>query len=366
MRALRPIFVALASAVLAGCASYADGYYAGERGSYRHDGTYEGGRRGYGDYWYGRAPRGARPLPLYESAYYYRVLRPMYCWTWDPWYAPGWYYGITFFPHPRWTRTWYVGRYSRPSWHFFSPWRYSWGDNWYQWYVGYDGYGADGYGRGLSRRDLERARWRGSYVEDDRHTYRNGNSTPRFGSAYNQAMWLADAIQLAADDDGGRTDRDGAAIRGRLAGRGPDGHAGGHVQRWAPAASTGTVGDVHRPRWAGGEGRDDETTQPIEPVREGHHDGRFADAPAWMPAQARSEPAPVGQAHWRLREVPSGDVRSAPRDEVRSQPRFEPQAQARFEPHAAPRDEAPRFEPPSRGYGARSERFDRGSDEQPY
>jgi hypothetical protein len=269
MRALRLIFAAVAAATLAGCVSYDDHYYAGERGYYRgSDGYYyrDDGRRygddryrssgsGHGDYWYGSTPGYYDAPSLYESTYYYRVLRPVYAWTWDPWYAPGWYYGVTYFPSRRYTSSWYVGWYSRPRVHYYSPWRHSWADNWYDWSGGYYGYGGYGYGWGYSRRDHDRDRWRRSYVDGYRHTYRDQYSSPRFGSAYNEAAWLSEARQPGAGDYGRDAYRDGTATRDRGPGRGPDGYDGGRVQRWAPAPGSGTVGGTDQPRWTDG-GRD--------------------------------------------------------------------------------------------------------------
>lgn len=286
MRALRLIFAAVAAATLAGCVSYDDHYYAGDRGYYRdrdgnyyrddsryyrgsdgryyRDDRYAGGGSTYyrddryrssrGDYWYGSTPGYYGTPSLYESTYYYRVLRPVYAWTWDPWYAPGWYYGVTYFPSRRWTSNWYVGWYSRPRVHYYSPWRHSWADNWYDWSGGYYGYGGYGHGWGYSRRDRDRDRWRNSYVDGYRHTYRDRYSSPRFGSAYNEAAWLSEASRPAAGDYGRDAYRDGTATRDIAPGRGPDGYDGGRVQRWAPAPGNGTVGDAN-PRWTDG-GRD--------------------------------------------------------------------------------------------------------------
>lgn len=334
MRALRLIHAAVAAFALAGCATYNEYYYAGDRGPhadrygyvdrYERGGHYAGTRY-HGDYWYRSGPAYDLAPPLYESVYYWQVLRPVYAWTWDPWYAPGWYYGVTYFPSPRWTSHWYVGWYHRPSWHYYSPWRYSWADNWYDWYGWQRGYGW-GPGYRHDRRARERHRWRDSYVDDYRHTYRDRYSTPRFGSAYNEATWLADAGSAPVAEFGRGRPGDDAPPH-HAPGPGPDGHDRGRVQRWVPAPGSGTVGDADdargsagggelgsdpasdgRARWAGGRGpevapdlgpedpgrrwaaapgREVEAFDPDPPARPvgRHDDGR----------EPAGSPAPVGQ-----------------------------------------------------------------------
>lgn len=61
---------------------------------------------------------------------YYSVLWPVYSQWYDPFYAPGFYYGVTFFPsyynHWGWS-----GWGNRLAW---SPWRSAWWDSYHDWY----------------------------------------------------------------------------------------------------------------------------------------------------------------------------------------------------------------------------------------
>ena len=152
-----------------GSTEYHDGYYDDgyvDRGYYR-DGYYDGGYGG-GDYYYGDYSGGG----YYASDYlmwpeYYSIFWPINHWYADPYYYPGYYYGVTYFPRDYWSLslTWsnsyrYGWGYSYGSYWNYSPYRYSWADNYYDWYPWHQQH---------------------SYHRD-RHQER-----PRYGSARNEA-----------------------------------------------------------------------------------------------------------------------------------------------------------------------------------
>jgi hypothetical protein len=106
----RILLTVLAALALAGCATHP---------RYVH---YDDGA----DYYYGA---NVDYVPDYISyGAYYDALWPVYHHYYDPFYAPGFRYGVTWFP-----TNWYGfggGRY--PYWSY-SPWRYSWYDGYYDW-----------------------------------------------------------------------------------------------------------------------------------------------------------------------------------------------------------------------------------------
>ena len=128
-RFTRVFVAALLTASLGACATYSDSYYyAADRGygdyyTSRYDDYYDDGY-GYGyDAYFG-----------YQSwPSYYSVLWPVYSRYSDPWYSPGFYYGVTYFP-----RTYFGwGLGYRNSWtyyHAYSPYRWSFYDNYYDWH----------------------------------------------------------------------------------------------------------------------------------------------------------------------------------------------------------------------------------------
>jgi hypothetical protein len=127
-RLVRSLLLAVAMLTLAGCATYPSGY------SYRYDErAYYAGDRDYyaGDYYRGTPDRYG-DVYWHDTwwPYYSLVLRPVYSAYYDPWYTPGFYYGVTYFPR-------YHGlgwaSYGWPYGFAYSPYRYSWWDNYYDW-----------------------------------------------------------------------------------------------------------------------------------------------------------------------------------------------------------------------------------------
>ena len=184
MKRLVVLALTAVSSLLSGCATYdeysyydRDGYYEDEYYGDRHV-----GRRYYYDEWgnrvyiddydvshrygayYGSASWGYPDYVRYNT--YYSALWPTYRYYYDPYWSPGFYYGVTYFP-----RTYFglnVGWYSWPYYQAYSPYRYSHVDHYYDW--------AD-YSR-------DRAADRQRYY---------GNHLPRYGSARNEAQALARA-----------------------------------------------------------------------------------------------------------------------------------------------------------------------------
>ena len=158
----------LALAALGGCATtssdyYRDGRYYGDSGyyddgryddggyaddGYYRDRYYDGGYAG-GDYYYGDYYGGGYAGYGYASDYlmwpaYYSIFWPISHWYVDPYYYPGYYYGVTYFPRDYWSLSLTWGNSYRSGWGYsyggymaYSPYRYSWADNYYDWYPWY-------------------------------------------------------------------------------------------------------------------------------------------------------------------------------------------------------------------------------------
>ncbi|MDC8014037.1 membrane lipoprotein lipid attachment site-containing protein [Tahibacter soli] len=109
MRRLLLTFVA--ALALAGCATQ-------PRYAYHDDGA---------DYYYGATTDYVPDYIAYGA--YYDALWPIYHNYYDPFYAPGFRYGVTWFP-----TNWYGfgGGWGYPYW-AYSPWRHSWYDGYYDW-----------------------------------------------------------------------------------------------------------------------------------------------------------------------------------------------------------------------------------------
>lgn len=146
------------------------GQYAPEysyRESYAPQSRYQGGDtyyspawRGSGDYYYSSG----YSYSYIDYPVYYSVFWPINRWYYDPFHYPGYYYGVTWYPQSYfsfglgWSRPW--GHYGLS----YSPYRYSWVDNYYDWYPWYSRYPR----------------------------YRQHYPTPRYGDARAEARRLAD------------------------------------------------------------------------------------------------------------------------------------------------------------------------------
>jgi hypothetical protein len=129
----------LAVLLLSGCATGYRGYYEADRGTYVGDRSYyvAEARPDRGDYYYGSYAAGYQPPLWMEYPYYYSLFWPLQRWSYDPYWHPGFYYGVTFFPRNYFALNLYGGRYHghRPYWSLaYSPYRLSWVDSYYDWY----------------------------------------------------------------------------------------------------------------------------------------------------------------------------------------------------------------------------------------
>lgn len=113
---------------LSGCATY-DSYGYRDDGYY-DDRYYSGGRYYYDDY-AGYSSYRDYPDYVYWSDYY-SVLWPVYRGYYDPFYTPGFYYGVTWYPRTYFGLSHYWN--SWPYYHSYSPYRHSYWDGYYdQW-----------------------------------------------------------------------------------------------------------------------------------------------------------------------------------------------------------------------------------------
>lgn len=186
--------VALLVASLSGCVTYPYSYYApgdpyaSGSGYYAGESFDDGYGGGYDD---GYGGNYAEPLAQgYATGWpvYYSTLWPVYRNYYDPFWSPGFYYGVTWFPSTYFGLG--IGGWDAwPYYTHYSPYRYAFWDSYYAWHDPW-WYGG-GYGHG---------HWRGHGDWDDDDDWRggrggrdpsNGGGGPRFGSARNEAERLA-------------------------------------------------------------------------------------------------------------------------------------------------------------------------------
>lgn len=181
MKRLVALALTAAASLLSGCATYDDYSYYDRDGYYEDDyyGNRDDSRRYYYDEYgnrvygnpydvasryganYGSASWGYPDYIRYNS--YYSALWPTYRYYYDPYWSPGFYYGVTYFP-----RTYFglnLSWYSWPYYQAYSPYRNSYGDHYYDW--------RDDYSRSRAGR------------------MQQYGQAPRYGSARNEAQYLA-------------------------------------------------------------------------------------------------------------------------------------------------------------------------------
>jgi hypothetical protein len=144
---IRWTLVLLCAATLTACATDYRGYDRGYGHSYAET-TYVGGGsyyndtyRGRGDYYYG-VGASAYSYPLWvDNPYYYSLFWPLQRSFHDPFWHPGFYYGVTYFPRNYFSVSLYGGHRSRYYGSFgtfgsfaYSPYRLAWVDHYYDWY----------------------------------------------------------------------------------------------------------------------------------------------------------------------------------------------------------------------------------------
>lgn len=180
---------------LGGCVTYPTYTYRddvpGREVRYVGESTYYSpSYEGYGDYYSGGYRYGSTGYRYYAPDYisysaYYSLFWPVNHWYHDPYWYPGFYYGVTYFPRNYFSVSFHSGwrGHSVPRWgyggaysiafgysHWYSPYRYSWADSYYDW-----------------------DRYRYQYRDNRRGHghYAPAHSAPRFGHARNQAERLA-------------------------------------------------------------------------------------------------------------------------------------------------------------------------------
>ena len=175
---MRWITILVAAAVLTGCVTtrevvYREPYQGVPGGSHVGGGTYyDPGYAGSGDYYYGSANYGGYAgygasygVSYFDYPLYYSLFWPINRWYYDPFVYPGYHYGVTWFPRNYFSVSLSYGNsWNRHGWMSYSPYRYSWVDNYYDWRPWYDRYPS----------------------------YRNHYPKPRYGDARVEAQRLAD------------------------------------------------------------------------------------------------------------------------------------------------------------------------------
>lgn len=184
--------------LLGGCVTYPTYTYRDD--GYPRDSRYVGDDTYYapagddrGDYYYGGASYayGSSGYRYYAPDYssysaYYSLFWPLNRWYHDPYWHPGFYYGVTYFPRNYFSVSFHSSfrSYGSSHWgyggyrahygynHWYSPYRNSWVDSYYDW-----------------DRYAYRNTWRGGYRGHDRYT--SALYAPRYGNARNQAERLA-------------------------------------------------------------------------------------------------------------------------------------------------------------------------------
>ncbi len=144
-------------------------YYESDR-YVEGDSYYSPAYTGSGDYYYStgynRAYYGSSfGVSYFDYPFYYSVFWPISRWYYDPFVYPSYYYGVTWFPRSYMSLSLsYRGGWSGYGWLAYSPYRYSWVDNYYDWRPWYNRYPS----------------------------YSHYYPTPRYGDARVEASRLAD------------------------------------------------------------------------------------------------------------------------------------------------------------------------------
>ncbi len=163
---LRRLFAFALALSLGGCATYETRYY-----DEYDDGYYAASDDGHGDYYVGQPSYryvdrydypGYLAWPAYHSMFW-GISR----WYHDPFYYPGYYYGVTYFPRGyfAWSSGWTRHRFDVAHRYFpYSPYRYAWHDHYYDWEPWYRTYPSHRYWHpepryGSARNEAERLAW---------------------------------------------------------------------------------------------------------------------------------------------------------------------------------------------------------------
>ena len=327
---LRSMGVALLAAGLSGCVTYPPEYYY--PGDAQGGSAYYYGERyddGYGyDGGYVEQPYGGGYSAGWPA--YYSTLWPVYRNYYDPFWSPGFYYGVTWFPSTYFG----IGIGGWDAWPYYtaySPYRYAFWDNYYAWYDPWYYGGYYGYWH-----------WDDDDWDDDDDHHRHGGGNhggnggwrdppqggngPRFGSARNEAERLASLSGAGAQSQAGKYGTTGDAT-GRFAGR-----------NWRGTPPQGALSQ------SGSAGRAPVSNADL------YGGGRFASRPGAMPAGA----APSGSGGYRddarTGYVPGGSAGGARGESQRMGGAPASPAGDRGNAYSAPRGSAPQATSPNAGY----------------
>jgi len=289
----RLLLTLVAALVLAGCATQ-------PRYGYHDDGA---------DYYYGATTEYVPDYVAYGA--YYDALWPVYHNYYDPFYAPGFRYGVTWFP-----TNWYGfggGWGGYPYWGY-SPWRHSWYDGYYDWaYWNRHRPGRSDWHRFGSPRSEAAAV--AAMRRDSAPLRRDGNPTLRSGFAGERGSAGRDVgpgSRGGFAGERGARDADGASLRNN----------GRDIQGQVPTRGAGTADRYYgEPRVHRGEGprreatidrsydRRDSFRAPMN--RDGGAPGRYNDA-----APMRRDSIGGPDRAWRQPTPPSREasMRSSPVD----------------------------------------------------
>lgn len=213
--------VVLAALALAGCATDYRGYGYHDRGPVAHEEVYVGGSSYYapvhddrGDYYYGSVGVSYN-YPLWvDYPAYYSLFWPLHRSYVDPYWHPGFYYGVTYFPRNYFSVSLYGGGYRPFHSLSYSPYRSAWVDSYYDWYPHYSYYSRYDYDRWYAPRY-------GNARNEAERLARLTAATPRYAREYglpsNQARYergVARNPERAADYSGRSSPRIDPGVRG--------------------------------------------------------------------------------------------------------------------------------------------------------
>ncbi|MFN7783652.1 MAG: hypothetical protein ACK5PG_13070 [Lysobacterales bacterium] len=371
------------SLLLGGCVTYPTYTYRDgtpvRESHYVGDDTYYSPADGdYGDYYSGGYRYGSGGYRYYAPDYvsysaYYSLFWPLHRWYHDPYWYPDFHYGVTYFPRNYFSVSFHSGwrGHSLPRWgyssgyriafgysHWYSPYRNSWVDSYYDWdrYSFHyrdnrrgHGYYAPAYSQprfGHARNAAERLAWE----ERERASVRGDGMATGLGSGTPRTYGTEAAPSRGADyGPRGATRVAPAAAPGVLPGR-----AAPVRESWSePAMDRREIGSAPTRTYSGGRRELGGRNAEVEGIV--------------LPSAPQSDPAPVRSAPTRVyQEMPESRDRFrgrsfAPAEEYRPAPRESLPAREYQEP---PREYAPaeRFEPAAPRSEFRTERSGRGSD----
>lgn len=353
-----------------------DGHYVGED-RYDSGSYYAPARAAHGDYYYASDYYSS----WYDYPAYASVFWPLHRSWHDPYWYPSYYYGVTFFPRNYLSFGLSYGWPHHGNW-YYSPYRYSWVDNYYDWRPWYGG--RNHHGRhyspryGSARNEAERL----SRRADEGWGYGRGGARtadsrdPRMSDAVRRTPYgtYGTTRNAARDADyggGGSSPRRDIGMRGFgvPVDGGAQTDAQREVRRQAYEDGLALPGTRQAPSMEGGGGYS--RAEPSEAMRQARS-RRGYDAGGQVPEQrgyARqsreyAQPEHGYEVPTRGYEAPLGDFDGGRGHDAgaRAAPTYAaPPQQAYSEPAPSYREEAPRQESRGSDYSGSESRSDSGS-----